>query len=744
MDDGDNLTYLEPGRRIVLRLVEPTSTDVTDLLELDSPLSDFLRRNDIATERLVTSVSPKRLLEIERAGEGGDFRSEFSVTAFWLLDATRTDGTLDELVDEIGRLPGAGEAYRLPGLAVASALTNDPFLGNQTYLAAADVGIDAEWAWQLRPPRTGANVGFVDIELAWQSNHEDVPVPTYTRVGGRNFFTGARAYHGLANLGVVVATTNNILGVAAAAPGVTRITLASADFAGVPNFANAISAAASAPASADFDILLIELQTLGGLPVESTSGELAAIIAATGSGGNRIVIEAAGDGPTTGAVDLGGVLGGTDSGAIVVGAGASAVPHGRIRSNRGTRVDCYAWGDGVFTTGGIGTSPGPDPGQNASNRYSTDYSGTSSAAAIVASAALIVQSAYKASTLGARTPAEMRALLRANGTPCVAGDGIGTMPDLRKLLPDVYIRDDLPDDGTVPSTAGLSVSPDVIVTTAPIANPDASYGAGSGNENVNTLGEQVEAGQDNYVYVRMRNRGTGVADGTTATVHYSPAATLVNPGAWTLIGTTPPVDVGPNLMVAGPIVWASADIPATGHYCFIARVSHPLDPAPPAPAGSITAFIDYIRTNNNVAWRNFNVVDLQPNVLVPMAFLVAGAFDRERTFVLDFVPRLLRGVAIWFEAPRELMRLVPQGVLPEAEPHGDLVRVRLPDEELRIPRLRLPKNAAYRCRLLFRAESLSHGDELPTLAIRQFLGDTEVGRLTWALRAARDSYEQAS
>ena len=42
-----------------------------------------------------------------------------------------------------------------------------------------------------------------------------------------------------------------------------------------------------------------------------------------------------------------------------------------------------------------------------------------------------------------------------------------------------------------------------------------------------TLGSLVEAGQDNFVYVRMKNRGNGTANGTTATVCWSGVATLI-------------------------------------------------------------------------------------------------------------------------------------------------------------------------------------------------------------------------
>ena len=110
----------------------------------------------------------------------------------------------------------------------------------------------------------------------------------------------------------------------------------------------------------------------------------------------------------------------------------------------------------------------------------------------------------------------------------------------------------------------------------------------------------------------MKNRGLSDANNVTAAVYWSEVSTLVTPNNWHLIGTTAPIAVpqGDTLAVAGPLTWIQANIPATGHYCFIGLASHPQDPAPPIPSPfDWNGFTNFIRNHNNVTWRNFNVVD---------------------------------------------------------------------------------------------------------------------------------------
>jgi subtilase family protein len=124
-----------------------------------------------------------------------------------------------------------------------------------------------------------------------------------------------------------------------------------------------------------------------------------------------------------------------DSGAIIVGAATSTVPHERIHySNYGNRIDCYAWGENVATTGGYPRSSG-----TAINMYTQNFSGTSAAAAIIAGVALSVQSICEANMNLRLSPAQMRILLSNHlyGTPSANGkviDKIGVMPDLKKII----------------------------------------------------------------------------------------------------------------------------------------------------------------------------------------------------------------------------------------------------------------------------------------------------------------------
>src|SRR6185295_17178733 len=100
------------------------------------------------------------------------------------------------------------------------------------------------------------------------------------------------------------------------------------------------------------------------------------------------------------------------------------------------------------------------------------------------------------------------------------------------------LRDFVGDTGQPNAGVGGSTSPDVIVMNATVADPQAAFGAGSGTENSDALSDPVRAGTDNFVYVRLLNRGGGAAVNVTATVYWSPAATLITPSMWTRIGST--------------------------------------------------------------------------------------------------------------------------------------------------------------------------------------------------------------
>lgn len=122
-----------------------------------------------------------------------------------------------------------------------------------------------------------------------------------------------------------------------------------------------------------------------------------------------------------------------DSGAIMVGAGISALPRARLdRSNYGSRVDVHGWGENIATTGV----------DESYNDIYVDFTGTSGASPFVAGASLSVQGMVQHNRGKKLAPADLRKLLAAHGTASAnpATDRIGVMPDLRKIIDGGYLK----------------------------------------------------------------------------------------------------------------------------------------------------------------------------------------------------------------------------------------------------------------------------------------------------------------
>jgi hypothetical protein len=96
--------------------------------------------------------------------------------------------------------------------------------------------------------------------------------------------------------------------------------------------------------------------------------------------------------------------------------------------------------------------------------------------------------------------------------------------------------------------------------------------------------------------------------------------------------------------VAPELVWPKAGIPATGHYCFVAVLDQAEDPAPPIPGPTDwNGFLDIIKNHNNVTWRNFNVIDVQPDPAadpIAMPFMLAGDPGGRRRFDIEIAVHL--------------------------------------------------------------------------------------------------------
>jgi hypothetical protein len=227
----------------------------------------------------------------------------------------------------------------------------------------------------------------------------------------------------------------------------------------------------------------------------------------------------------------------------------------------------------------------------------------------------------------------------------------------------------------------------------------------------------------------------------TVTVYWSEVATLVTPDTWHLIGSTviPNVPVGNVLTVSNEIVWASGDIPATGHYCFVATVGTADDPVPPlANLVDFDNFMAFIRDNNNVTWRNFNVVAMGPSAdPIAMPFQIAGALDRAMPMGLEVIARLPEGAKLMLEGPAHLLERLGFK-RPQFRVEGRDARVALkPQGNQKLGVFDFPVKYRAKLRLLVQMPKEAKQRSGWQVAVRQYLpkDNMEVGRVTWYLAA---------
>jgi len=319
--------------------------------------------------------------------------------------------------------------------------------------------------------------------------------------------------------------------------------------------------------------------------------------------------------------------------------------------------------------------------------------------------------------------------------------------------PSLYLRHNLTDDGTY-EVGPLADSPDIIVRNNVVASPQATFSTAASIASATESDPNVLDTQDNYVYLRVWNRGTEDATNVTATVYWSPPATLVTPSMWNLIGSAPLADVptGNVVEVTAPgITWPQANIPAPGHYCFVATAGSANDPAPsPTSFGSFQEFVDYIYSHNNITWRNFNVVGVPMHVHpvphpfpghIPLPFLLTGAPDRAHKFTFEIGAVLPEGGRLALQVAENLgQALRPAGA--DVDQHDDATtdprqprRIRISLDPARRQWLReitLPAGTAAPSHLLVH---IPEGQTLRMhdIFIRQLYAGREVGRITWRL-----------
>ncbi len=470
--------------RIVVRLTPPVvdtitqwaqahTGDLTSLQEVASELhlselSDLLAQYpNLPTQRAVSNAPTLALLDLEATAAESSYPPLHSLVGYYIVDPRNRVEAADQLLHDFASNSSIELAYREPGVGEAGVTPEDETAYPNHYKGHFDgkfLGIHARSArvWGVCD---GSGIGLVDLEAGWNLDHEDLPTPrppvyNYNRRPGN---------HGTAVLGVVVGQDNG-RGIVGIAPGATLLKVVSyikpppapaPAFVRIPpidewDVAGAITDALTSGLMQRGDVFLIEVEALGssdivGYPIETVELWFDAIRLAVGN--HMVVVEAAGNGdgegvgrdlnlwsdPATGRKLSRAV--GSDSGAILVSACASAIApakaHVRLEfANYGSRIDCYAWGQNVYSAG-YGDLP---PATSDVNRkYTKKFGGTSSASAIIAGAAILVQCMAVHVTGDRLKPALVRKLLSYadTGTPVLTPSGdlrIGVMPDLEEVF----------------------------------------------------------------------------------------------------------------------------------------------------------------------------------------------------------------------------------------------------------------------------------------------------------------------
>lgn len=171
---------------------------------------------------------------------------------------------------------------------------------------------------------------------------------------------------------------------------------------------------------------------------------------------------------------------------------------------------------------------------------------------------------------------------------------------LRSNVSDLYVKDNNADTGTGPSTGVFWLSPDLWVRNT---------------QDGQTTNQDTIRGQDNFIYVQVRNRGAQPYDNVSVNVYLAnfdnvmPGSQFMYPPDWNPagligaipVGTVPAAGAGGDGTVVVSVRWPAGQIPpATGwHPCLLCEVI----PMETAPAG-----LQQVFDNKKLAQRNITII----------------------------------------------------------------------------------------------------------------------------------------
>jgi subtilisin family serine protease len=305
--------------------------------------------------------------------------------------------------------------------------------GLQTFQVPQGGGLDVRHAWSLGA--RGAGVQIADCEYGYIGGTEDLcgivdepgqtPHPSVALNGWDN--------HGSAALAVIAGLANRY-GLRGVAPDAKVLFFPEWT---VESGGRRVTAITNAIDAVDpGDVVVLEMQAMGpgGGYGPAELDPAVWTVVRLGADAGVVVVGAAGNGnQNLDSAAYAAYMARGDSGAILVGSGSSNAVHQKLQtSSHGSRVDVQGWGQNVFTAGyGSYATVGGDARQ----RYTATFGGTSSATAVVAAAAALVQSAALAERGCKLDPGPLRQVLIDTGHPQGGPGGeIGPFPDLVAAL----------------------------------------------------------------------------------------------------------------------------------------------------------------------------------------------------------------------------------------------------------------------------------------------------------------------
>ncbi|MFQ5420335.1 MAG: Ig-like domain-containing protein, partial [Anaerolineae bacterium] len=166
-------------------------------------------------------------------------------------------------------------------------------------------------------------------------------------------------------------------------------------------------------------------------------------------------------------------------------------------------------------------------------------------------------------------------------------DALTQLFDVIADAPDAWIRDNPNDNGDVPTDLnGWYGSPDIWVRHA---------------DDGGLIHQDPIAGQTNYVYARIHNRGTQPQDGTVDLTWIEPSLGA-RCGDWSPIGTIAYINLQPGETRILSIPWVPS---RSGHTCLQALLDSAADPF----NRDLECTPLWVPWDNNLGWRNINIFD---------------------------------------------------------------------------------------------------------------------------------------